>query len=92
MVAVMPQVTLDLDSGVLEQLRERSRREQTTVGALASRLLAAQFAADRRDIADAAPLAWVSRDLGLPRIDLEDKDALYAILDADQARGARRLT
>jgi plasmid stability protein len=74
--------TLDLDPSVVRELRERGARERKSMGALASELLAQAFATK----SDAAPppLRWVSRDLGMPRVDLEDKEALHRILDDQQ--------
>ncbi len=33
---------------------------------------------------DPPPFEWKTYDMGLPLIDLEDKDALYRILDEDE--------
>jgi hypothetical protein len=74
--------TLDLDGSVLEQLRARQRREGTSLGRLASELLAKALA-DTEDGAAPAPLAWVAQPMA-PRVDLEDRDAVQAILDADR--------
>ncbi len=52
------------------------------MGELASELLAQQL--DRDDGAEDGVLPWTSRDLGLPRVDLEDKEALGALLDDRQ--------
>jgi hypothetical protein len=76
----MPRTTVDLDSSVLSELRRRAASERKSIGQLASELLAQQMAA-----ATPAPeqptFSWISRDLGIPRVDLEDKEALGAILD-----------
>jgi plasmid stability protein len=71
--------TLDLDPDVLRELRRRSAREGKSMGQVASELLAAATA---RDADEPAPdFAWTSADLGAPRIDLEDKEALRRALD-----------
>jgi plasmid stability protein len=72
--------TLDLDPSVIRELRERGAREHKSMGALASELLAQAFADSEGDAAP-PPLRWVSRDLGTPRVDLEDKEALHRVLD-----------
>jgi hypothetical protein len=72
--------TLDLDPSVVRELKERGERERKSMGAIASELLARAFAASRSD-GPPAPLRWVSRDLGMPRVDLEDKEALHRTLD-----------
>ncbi|HZU14852.1 MAG TPA: ribbon-helix-helix protein, CopG family [Chloroflexota bacterium] len=78
----MPRTTFDLDASVLEELRRRAAREGKSMGELASELLAQQL--DRDDGAEDGVLPWTSRDLGLPRVDLEDKEALGALLDDRQ--------
>ena len=74
----MPRTTLDLDPSVLRELRRRGEREGKSMGRVASEVLA-------RALADTEPersaFAWAARDLGMPRVDLEDKEAVRAILD-----------
>ena len=74
--------TIDLDASVVRQLKQRSRRTGKSMGQIASELLARSLHdADKR--ATAAPrLSWIIRDLGLPRIDLEDKEAVRAALES----------
>jgi plasmid stability protein len=74
----MTRTTLNLDPAVLASLKARQRAEGKSLGALASELLAQALEADR---ADPAPLQWASHPMGTPRVDLEDKDALWAVLD-----------
>lgn len=75
----MPRTTLDLDANVLAELKKRRRQEGKSLGQLASELLAQALARDEDD--DESPaLAWTSRPLGL-KVDLEDKDALWKILE-----------
>jgi hypothetical protein len=50
------------------------------MGQVASEMLASSLAG-KPDGEPAAPFTWVSRDLGRPRVDLEDKEALRALLD-----------
>jgi len=76
----MPRTTLDLDPSVLRELRRRGASEGKSMGAVASELLARALAT--RDAGAAVPpLRWRSGDLGAPRVDLEDKEALRALLD-----------
>lgn len=71
--------TVDIDKTVLEELKERARAEQKTLGALitefAMRCLAEKTKEPR-------PLRWHSQDMGTPFVDIEDKDAVWAILDS----------
>lgn len=76
----MPRTTFELDASVLAQLRPRAANEGKSMGQLASEFLAQQLAVgDRRSLE--GELEWTSRDLGTPRVDLEDKDAVHALLD-----------
>ncbi len=75
---IMTRTTLNLDPSVLKELRERSARERRSIGELASQLLAREL---REEAQPTPPFSWVSRDLGKPAVDLEDKEALRAVLD-----------
>jgi plasmid stability protein len=77
----MARTTLDLDPNVTKALRARAKREGKSMGQVASEALAAAFAAapDRLP-----PFEWKTYDMGLPLIDLEDKDALYRIFDEEE--------
>ncbi len=77
---IMPRTTLDLDASVLRELRRRGRRESKSMGQVASELLARTLA-EPDAAAPPAPLRWVRRSLGTPRVDLEDKEAVRALLD-----------
>ena len=50
------------------------------MGRVASELLARALA-EPPDAEAAPPLRWISRDLGKPRVDLEDKEAVQVLLD-----------
>ncbi len=71
--------TVDIEDPILKELRALQKREGTTLGALVSRLLAQALAQQRRPVAP-AHLAWHSQPMQA-RVDLADKDAVYAILD-----------
>ncbi len=76
--------TLDIDGGVLEQLRSRAAAEGKSMGRLASELLAPELAAGRTR--RSARLRWRPRAMGAPAVDLEDKEALWHLLDSESAR------
>ena len=78
---IMARTTLDLDPSVLRELRRRGAHERKSMGALASELLARGLAETGQGDESSARLHWTSRDLGSPRVDLEDKEALRALLD-----------
>lgn len=76
----MPRTTLDLNGTVLEELRQRATGEGKSMGQVASEVLAKGLV-DRA--ADAPPLEWVHRDLGF-KVDLEDKETIWRILDEEE--------
>jgi hypothetical protein len=71
--------TVDIDASVLRELKRRQERERKTLGQLISELVAQAMAAEE-SAAPAGPFRWVTKDLA-PRVDLEDKDALWSVLD-----------
>lgn len=73
--------TLDLDSSVLEQLRRRAQAEQKSMGQIASERLAVVLS-DEMPV-ESAPLCWPTQHMGTPKVDLQDKDALWRILEGD---------
>lgn len=75
----MARTTLDLDPSVLEQLRRRAQTECKSMGQLASERLAVALREGELD--EPAPLSWPTRHMGKPRVDLQDKDALWRLLD-----------
>lgn len=76
-IRCVPRTTIDLDASILRELRKRQRREHKPLGQLVSELLAKAIESDHEE---PTPFSWVAKDLG-PRVDLEDKDAVWAILD-----------
>ena len=77
---IMTRTTLDVDPTVLRALRRRGREEGKSMGQVASELLARSLAGGGA-AAGAPPFGWISRNLGRPRVDLEDREAVRAILD-----------
>jgi plasmid stability protein len=78
----MARTTIDLDPSILRELRRRGAREGKSMGQVASELLARAVASDR-----ALPppdFTWTSGDLGPTLVDLEDKEAVRRVLDADR--------
>ncbi|MGH2408045.1 MAG: antitoxin [Candidatus Limnocylindrales bacterium] len=75
----MARTTLDLDPTVLRELRKRAGHEGKSMGEVASELLAGAL---HDDGARATPVfEWQRVDLGRPLVDLEDGEAVWAILD-----------
>ena len=73
----MARTTIDIDASVLRELKKRQERERKTLGQLISELLAKALESENDT---PPPFRWVTKDLQ-PRVDLEDKDALWSILD-----------
>lgn len=72
--------TIDLDPVILRELKQRGAEEGKTLGQLVSELLTPAL---KEAEPPSPPFVWRTTRLNM-RIDLEDKDALYAILDGDQ--------
>lgn len=75
--------TIDLDPTVLRELKHRSARSGKSMGQLASELLARSLDEPAGKTIE-SELRWISKDLGIPRVDLEDKEAVRAALDSDR--------
>ncbi|TMD14980.1 MAG: antitoxin [Chloroflexi bacterium] len=74
--------TIDLDPAVVKELKRRSKGAGKSMGRLASELLATSLR-EREGLREAqTDLEWIARDLGRPLVDLEDKEAIRAVLDA----------
>ncbi|MBW0018476.1 MAG: antitoxin [Mycobacterium sp.] len=71
--------TIDIDDDILRALKLRQRDEGKTLGRLVSELLAQALAAKPRARVD---VRWATADLR-PRVDLDDKDAVWAVLDRE---------
>jgi plasmid stability protein len=83
----MPRTTFDLDASVLADLRRRAATEGKSMGQVASELLARSL--DEKEPTESRPLAWARKDMGPFKIDLEDKEAVWSLLDREEAeRGA----
>lgn len=80
----MPRTTFDLDRAVLADLRRRAAAEGKSMGRVASELLAVGL--HEEVVGEPPPLNWARKDLGL-KVDLEDKDAVWRILDAEEFGG-----
>jgi hypothetical protein len=74
--------TLDIDDPILREVKALHEREGRSMGAVVSELLAE--ALTRRRSSRARPsFRWTSRDMKV-LLDLSDKEAVYAALDADR--------
>lgn len=79
--------TLDIDTPVLDELKRLQKRqsERKSLGSLVSELLTEALARREREVKEAPGFRWLSKPMKA-RVDLEDKDALYAELDRERRR------
>ena len=77
----MARTTLDIDPSVRDELRRLSSEQNKSMGQVASELLAAALADPGSAAAPAPTFAWASADLGVARVDIEDKEALRRALE-----------
>jgi hypothetical protein len=74
--------TLDIDDPILKEVKALHEKEGRSMGAVVSELLA-EALARRRTSRARPPFRWTSRDMKSV-VDISDKDAVYAALDADR--------
>ena len=73
--------TINIATPILEELKGLQKKEGGTLGELVTGLLAEGL--KTRNFEQTVPeLDWISQSLGA-RVDLEDKEAVYAIIDDD---------
>lgn len=82
----MTRTTIDIDSDVLAELKRRKEQVGKPLGVVASTLLAKALADEAADD-DGEQLGWEwhSQSMG-PLVDIDDKDAVAAILDGNKWR------
>ena len=76
----MPRTTIDLDAGVLRELKRRRRTTGRSIGQIASELLAGALRQSEPPKRRPQPVRWRSARMGA-RVDLDDKEALRRALD-----------
>jgi hypothetical protein len=74
--------TIDIDDPILREVKAIHEREGRSMGAVVSELLADALGR-RRASRTRKPFRWGSRPMKA-LVDLADKDAVYAVLDADR--------
>ena len=78
--------TVEIDEPVLKEVKRLTRREGKALGRVVSDLLAESLGRRRADVPAAPAFSWTSRPMDA-RVDLADKDAVQAALDASDAAG-----
>jgi hypothetical protein len=79
----MARTTLNLDTPLLEELKKLQKKQRKPLGAIVSELVAEALTQRSRRSSAPRRLRWTSRPMGA-RIDISDKEALYAALDQDR--------
>jgi hypothetical protein len=72
--------TVDIDAPVLKDLKKLQKREGKSLGRLISDLLAKAIGERKSAKAPAKPPQWIAKAMGA-RIDLADREALYAAME-----------
>lgn len=78
----MTRTTLNIDTTILRELGRLKQGESRSMGDLVSELLAEALVARRRSASDPIHFRFFSQSMKA-RVDLEDKEAIHAILDDD---------
>ena len=73
--------TINIATPILEELRKIQSKEGGSLGQIVSRLLAGALKAQQPQTSEPRP-EWVSKSMRA-RVDLADKDSVYALLDED---------
>lgn len=81
----MPRTTLDIDAPVLERLRKRAASEKKSMGQVASEALAPALASGNSK-AKSKPLRLPSQHMGRPLVDIDNKEAMWKLLDEGYLR------
>jgi hypothetical protein len=80
--------TIDVDAAILRELKRMQKREGKALGALVSELVAQALASRKAAMTSPRPFTWLSRPMGA-RVNLADKDAMYAVLDLPDDKPGR---
>ncbi|MBN9491904.1 antitoxin [bacterium] len=78
----MTRTTIDIDPSVLKEAKALAQKRRATLGETIS-LLLAEALADAGKPKEPPEFRWFSKDMGPSLVDLEDKDAVWAILDQE---------
>jgi len=82
----MPRTTLNIEGSVLRELKTRSKRERRPVGDIASELLAGALRQAGPDAAPPERFVMPAFSMGVPLVDLDDKEAVRKALADDRHR------
>jgi len=74
--------TVDIDDPILKDLKKIQEKEGKSLGRLISDLLAHAIGERKSPKASAKPARWISKAMGA-RVDLADREALYAAMEQE---------
>ena len=74
--------TVDIDDPILKDLKKIQEKEGKSLGRLISDLLAQAIRERKSPKASAKPARWISKEMGA-RVDLADREALYAAMEGE---------
>ena len=74
--------TVDIDDPILKDLKKIQQKEGKSLGRMISDLLAKAIAERKSPKASARPARWISKAMGA-RVDLADREALYAAMEQE---------
>jgi hypothetical protein len=80
--------TIDIDDPILKDLKKIQEKEGKSLGRLISDLLAQAIGERRSPKISAKPARWISKAMGA-RVDLADREALYAAMDQEHQPAGR---
>ena len=86
----MARTTVDIDGPILHDLKRLQKERGEPLGRLISELLAEALAQEKKGRREPRAFRWKARPMGLPRVDLRDKEAVRAVLDADGPFGTEK--
>ena len=72
--------TIDIDDPILKEVKALKRKEKASLGRVVSDLLAVGLRARADARKKPKPPRWISKTM-TARVDLADKDALYAVME-----------
>lgn len=81
----MARTTIDIDDPVLRDLKRLQKEDGRSLGRLISDLLAQAVSQLRAGKSKRKTFSWIAKPMRA-RIDLDDKDAVWATLDRDRRR------
>ena len=84
----MSRTTLSIDTSVLDEVKLIQQKEGTSLGQIVTQLLGEALVHRSGSSPEPTRLEWISKPMGT-RVDLTDRDAVYAILDGEDPSTVR---